>query len=57
MTFLPEAVRMWRSIENVTLRDLAKEIGITHTVLHRFETNKEINAENFRKILRWMLDN
>lgn len=45
----------YRRNAGLSLRALAVEIGIQFVALQRFETGKEISAENFTLILRWLL--
>jgi hypothetical protein len=45
----------YRRNSGLSLRAMAVEIGVQFTALQRFETGKEISAENFARILRWLL--
>jgi hypothetical protein len=52
---LEHVIYGWRVNGELTLRDAAKIIGITHLALHRFESGKPISQDNFSKVLRWLL--
>lgn len=57
---LAEIMRQWRMARSLheagfDVRSIAKEIGIGHTVLYRFESGEQVSADNLRKILAYIL--
>ena len=54
---LGSAIRAWRKEQRLGLRPVAKEIGILHTTLGRFETGEDVDGRSLAKILIWALGN
>jgi predicted DNA-binding protein (UPF0251 family) len=50
-----EAVRSWRLLEKLTVRDAAERIGIDRSVLHRLESGHPVSASNLAAVVRWLL--
>lgn len=50
-----EVLRLYRTVRNRTLRDLAPEIGIGHATLLRIESGKAMDAETLLKLWAWLL--
>jgi transcriptional regulator with XRE-family HTH domain len=48
-------IRRWRSFEELTICDVAKELGISAPTLSRIENGEERSGETLAAILRWML--
>jgi len=48
-------LHLYRMENKVTTRKLAKQIGVEHTCLWRFENGKSIESRSFAKILNWLL--
>lgn len=56
-TRLGELLRLYRAAKGVTLRELALDIGIDHTMLSRLERyDAHMRADTFTKILAWLLE-
>lgn len=51
---IAEAIRGYREIKKVTLRQAAKEIGIPHSILWKIENGKGETAECWPAIIRWL---
>lgn len=51
-----EMVRMYRTMRNMTMRDLAKDIGIAHATVMRIEHGKAFDTHTLLKVLHWALD-
>lgn len=54
---LGKLLRSYRLQENMTLRNMAKEIGVDHTSLWRFEQGEAPKHKLFIAILKWALLN
>jgi plasmid maintenance system antidote protein VapI len=52
---LPELLDSYCKTKAISLPKLAKIIGIRYHTLHRFMNGHEISAENWTKIVIWML--
>lgn len=48
-------LKAFRRQEEITLRALAKKIGIKHTCLFRFERGQQIESQALAKIINWIL--
>lgn len=49
------AVNTKRQITNrLTMREAAKQIGVSVRLVHKAETRKVLSAESFTKICRWL---
>lgn len=53
---LGKALQLLRVTKGQTLRDMAAEIGITHTKLHRIENNEECEPRAVVKLIAWLID-
>lgn len=51
---LPLLARETRRARQLSIRGAAKEIGISYSVLSRFESGRGIHTRNAATILRWM---
>jgi transcriptional regulator with XRE-family HTH domain len=47
-------LRLYRKERKVTVRSLAKEIGIKHTTLWRFENGRGIESPSLARIINWV---
>lgn len=45
----------WMREKGTTVRSLAKEIGVDHTVLHRFRHGEDCNSKTLARIISWAL--
>lgn len=48
-------LRLYRKERKVTVRSLAKEIGIKHTTLWKFENGRDIESPSLMRIINWIL--
>lgn len=46
----------WMTHYKVSVRTLAKQIGVDYTVLHRFRHHENISDETLSRILIWLLN-
>lgn len=53
---LGQLIEAWRKERGMSLRELAKVIGVDHVSLTRFESgdSNEIKFDNYHKILMWI---
>ena len=51
---LPDFVKTKRSVEGLSLRDAADEIGISFNTLYRLEQGVEVRVSAARKVLQWL---
>ena len=49
-----EAIAAWRESHEVTIRQLAKRIGIDKSTLSRVEHGENCDCETVAKILAWL---
>lgn len=54
-THLGEMLRLYRTVRNLSLRELAPSIGIGHATLMRIETGEAFDADTLLKLWTWML--
>lgn len=47
-------LRLWRAVENIGLREAAKELGISPATLSRIENGKSVDAATFLKLIYWL---
>ncbi len=47
-------LKSYRRSEKLSLRQLARVIGVGHTVLHRFENGSNITARQLTQIYSWV---
>jgi len=53
---LGQTVKSWRVENNLSLRDLAGRIGVSHCTLDHFERgDRNIKSDPFLKILLWLM--
>ena len=45
---------LWRIAKGITIRQMAKEIGVSIALLSRFENGHQIKSNDFQKILFWI---
>jgi helix-turn-helix protein len=55
MIKLGKILNSYRLAEKIPLRDLAREIGIDHTVLAKFENGRATKEATLAKIFVWLL--
>lgn len=47
-------LRLWRAIENIGVREAAKELGVSPATLSRIENGKPMDAATMLKLIRWL---
>ena len=52
---LGEVIRKWRAMSELGVREVAKEIGISHGTLSRIERGEAMDGLTLTKILIWLL--
>lgn len=52
---LAAVLKQWRWASKLTLRDAAKQIGVSHTTLLRIENGQAADSKNLSAVLRWLL--
>lgn len=53
---LADVLKQYRWATKRTVRDLAREIGVSHATLNRFEDGRgELSGETLALILRWLM--
>lgn len=52
-THLGEMLRLYRMVRNITVRQLAPEIGVSIATLSRVERGYEMDLRTFEKFLAW----
>ena len=52
---LAELVKSWRHRNEMSMREAADEIGISHVVLRKFEMGETVSGPTLLAIMRWML--
>lgn len=52
---LGTVLRKWRTMEERTLREAAKEIGINHSTLTRIEHGEDCGSDTLATILVWLI--
>lgn len=52
---LADLIRMWRASRNITSRELAAEIGVSHSTVLRIEQNKQVDGDSLAKLLIWLI--
>jgi transcriptional regulator with XRE-family HTH domain len=50
-----ETVQSYREKHNLSLRDLAKTIGVGPTILFHFERGRGLSDRNWCKVMVWLL--
>lgn len=51
---LGEIIRKWRVVSEKGIREVAKEIGISHGTLSRIERGENMDGQALAKILCWL---
>lgn len=51
-----EVIRCYRRIQDVGVRETAREIGVSHGTLSRIERGDTMEAATMMKILRWLFE-
>lgn len=51
---LGELIRLYRNIENIGIRDLAKELGISYSTLSRVERGEMMDGKTLAALLHWL---
>jgi transcriptional regulator with XRE-family HTH domain len=51
-----DVLRGWRLHREIGLRELAKALGLSPSTLSRLETGEDVSAQNFAKVLRWLME-
>jgi transcriptional regulator with XRE-family HTH domain len=49
-------IRCWRRIEDVGIREAAKQIGVSHGTLSRIERGDQMDAYTMMKLMRWLFE-
>ncbi len=52
---LGEMLRLYRTVRNRSLRDVAPDIGISPATLMRIETGQAFDADTLLKLWTWLL--
>jgi DNA-binding XRE family transcriptional regulator len=52
---LGQALNDYRLVESRTVRDVAKEVGISPATLSRIENNKPCDSDTLAAILLWLI--
>ena len=50
----PRALRVYRGVRGLSLREAADEIGVAHATLWRFEQGESVHSRHLPGILRWL---
>jgi transcriptional regulator with XRE-family HTH domain len=53
---LGEMLRLYRTMHQRTLREVAKECGISHATLMRIEHGQAFDAQTLLALWRWLLE-
>ena len=51
---LGQILRKWRISQELTLREVAKEIGISHSTLARIEHGEACDSDTIAAVLVWL---
>lgn len=52
---ISECLKLYRGSRNITIRECAKEIGISSATLSRVENGKDCDMKSFSKLLNWLM--
>lgn len=52
---LSHLIKAWREKSNLTLRDAAKVVGISHVQLYRVESGKALKPDTLAAIFIWLM--
>ena len=50
-------IRLYRSVQEIGVREMAKEIGISSATLSRLENGKSLDQSNMLKVINWFFVN
>ena len=50
-----KVIRAYRESKGISVRAMAKIIGVEHTALWRFEQGRQINTPSWVAIIKWLL--
>ena len=51
---LGELIRLWRNVEGIAIRDMAKDIGISYSTLSRVERGEMMDGKTLAALLHWL---
>lgn len=51
-----ELIRLWRNVENIGVRDLGKEIGVSAATISRIESSKSVDCRTMLKLIFWLFE-
>ena len=52
--WLAEESRVKRARLRLSVRDAAKQIGVSPATVSRYENDRDLSAENFMKVCHWL---
>lgn len=52
---ISECLKLYRTSRSLSIRECAKEIGISSATLSRIENGKDCDLVNFSKLLNWLM--
>ena len=52
---LSKLVAQYRRTQKLSMRALARRIGVSHGTIYRFEHEKPLDGRTYNLILRWLL--
>jgi transcriptional regulator with XRE-family HTH domain len=53
---LADLVHCWRLVHGITVREGARQIGLTPPTLHRFENGRDTSGATLARVMQWALD-
>lgn len=53
---LGELLKKWRIMNELGLRDMAKDLGVSTSTLSRIERGENMDGASLAKILKWLLE-
>lgn len=53
---LGEVIRLWRKMSDKGIREVAKEIGVSHGTLSRIERGEPMEGDTLAKVLKWLME-
>ena len=48
-------LRKWRVVNEIGVRELAADVGISHATLSRIELGHQMDAQTFLRLMNWMM--
>jgi transcriptional regulator with XRE-family HTH domain len=48
-------LRKWRTMEELSIRDVAKEIGTSHSTLSRIERGEPCDSDTLAAVIIWLI--